>query len=260
METNIGVPSAWSRLVARGQPAVLVTACVAGGLTLTMMVIGSTPDVIVQASRAAIEAAPVTPASGAPLVTEVPVDTAPSTDSTEVLHPPVAEAAAPDLGEMSAAAPEPAPVVAPAPSPAPAVPSSAPSVTPTPGVPSAPAPAPVVTSGPLAPVTVAAPQSTAPSPATQPAATTSTPPPTTAAPVTVALTYPSFSAGDAGTVVLQFDGSSIYVSSVARQPNWVSQIDSNGPRTVEVKFFNTVTHDEAEFHATVEGGRIQVEN
>ena len=266
METNIDGQSAWSRLVAQWQPAVLVTACVAGGLTLTMMVIGSTPDVVVQASQAAIEAAPVdTPASDAPVVTEAPADTALSTDSTEVVDPPVAEAAAPAPGEVSAASLQPATVVAPAPGPAPAVPSPAPTATPTTGTPSAPAPAPVVTSGPLAPVTVAAPQptavpTTAAPPATQPVPTTAAPPPTTAAPVTAALTYPSFSAGSAATVVLQFDGSSISVASVNRQANWVSQVDKNGPRSGEIKFFNTATQQDEEFHATVENGRIKVEN
>jgi hypothetical protein len=114
-------------------------------------------------------------------------------------------------------------------------------------------------------VTVAAPQvtaapTTAAPPAPQPAPTTAAPTPTTAAPVTAALTYPSFSAGSAATVVLQFDGSSIHVASVARQPNWVSQVDQNGPRSVEIKFFNTATQQDEEFHATVENGRIEVEN
>jgi hypothetical protein len=78
--------------------------------------------------------------------------------------------------------------------------------------------------------------------------------------VAVALTYPSYTAGSAGTVVLQFDGSSIYVASINRQPNWVAQIDQNGPRTIEIKFFNTATQQSAEWHATVESGRIKVEN
>ncbi|MGE5211181.1 MAG: hypothetical protein ACM3MM_07935 [Acidobacteriota bacterium] len=262
METNIDGQTTWSRLVAQWQPAVLVTACVAGGLTLTMMVIGSTPDVIVQASQAAIEAAPVdTLGSDAPVVAEVPVDTASSTDSTEVVGQTAAEAAAPATGEASAASLEPATVVAPARGPAPEVPSPAPTATPTTGTPPAPAPAPVVTSGPLAPVTVAAPQTTA-APTTAaptPAPTTAAPTPTTVAPA-ASLTYPSYSAGSAATVVLQFDGSSIYVASVTRQANWVSQVDKNGPRTVEIKFFNTATRQDEEFHATVEGGRIKVEN
>jgi hypothetical protein len=214
------------------------------------MVVGSTPDVVVQASQAAIEAGPVDMLGpDAPVVAEVPVDTASSTDSTEVVDPTAAEAAAPATGDVSAASLEPATVVAPAPGPGSAVPSPAPTATPTTGTPSAPAPAPVVTSGPLAPVTVAAPQTT----------TAPTPAPTTVAPA-ASLTYPSYSAGAGATVVLQFDGSSISVASVTRQPNWVSQIEQNGPRSVEIKFFNTATRQDEEFHATVEGGRIKVEN
>ncbi len=276
METNIDGRSTWSRLVAQWQPAVLVTACVAGGLTLTMMVIGSTPDVVVQASQAALEAAPVD-APDAPVVSEVPVDTALSSDSTEVVDPAAAEAAAAAQGTASAALLDPA-TMAPAAGPAPAGP--APTAAPSAGTPSAPAPAPVVTAAPVTPGAVAAPQATvaptttalpttaAPTPTTAapppttaaPPPTTAAPPPTTAAPTTAALTYPSFSAGSAATVVLQFDGSSIYVASVNRQANWVSQVDKNGPRTVEIKFFNTATQRDEEFHATVENGRIKVEN
>lgn len=273
METDIDGQSRRSRLVAQWQPAVLVSACVAGGLTLTMMVIGSTPDVAVQASQAAIEAAPVdTSASDVPVVTEVVVDTALSTASTEVVDPATADAASAATGTASTAPVEPAAVAAPAPGPAPAVTSGTPTPAPTTRLPSAPAPAPVTPAS-TAPATVAVPQVTAapitavpttPAPTTPapttPAPTTAAPPPTTVAPVVAALTYPSFSAGSAATVVLQFDGSSIYVASVARQTNWVSEVEKNGPRSVEIKFFNTATQRDEEFHATVENGRIKVEN
>ena len=63
-----------------------------------------------------------------------------------------------------------------------------------------------------------------------------------------------------GSVGLQFDGSAIYVASVSPQANWVFEIDRNGPRTVEVKFFNVATEREGEFHASVERGRIKVES
>jgi outer membrane biosynthesis protein TonB len=264
MERNVDAQGTWSRLVAHWQPAVLVTACLAGGLTLTTMVIGSTPNVVVQASEAAIEAAPnEPPAADVPIVTEAPVEVAPSGGAAEVVDPAVGSAAAADPGPASAVALEPV-VVAPAPG---AAPSPAPTVAPTTAAPVAPTPAPAVTSAPVAPATVAAPQPTpapttaAPAPTTAaPAPTTAAPTPTTAAPVAATLTYPSFSAGSAATVVLQFDGSSIYVASVARQPNWMSQVDKNGPRTVEIKFFNTATQRDEEFHATVENGRIKVEN
>jgi hypothetical protein len=265
METNIDGQNRRSLIVAHWQPAVLVSACVAGGLTLTMMVIGSTPDIVVQASEAAIEAAPVdTLASDAPVVAEVVVDTALSTDSTEVVDSAATDAASAAPGTVSMTPVEPA--AAPAPGRAPAVPSGTSTAAPTTGLPSAPAPAPV-SSAPIAPVIVPVPQATpapttaAPAPAAPPPApTTAAPPPTTVAPAAAALTYPSFSAGSAATVVLQFDGSSIYVASVTRQTNWVSEIDKNGPRTVEIKFFNTATQRDEEFHATVENGRIKVEN
>ncbi len=49
------------------------------------------------------------------------------------------------------------------------------------------------------------------------------------------------------------------MASVSPQANWVYEIATNGPRTVEIKFFNVATGSDREFHATVEGGRIKVE-
>ena len=60
-------------------------------------------------------------------------------------------------------------------------------------------------------------------------------------------------------MTLQFDGSSIYVVSLTPQPKWVYEIEKNGPRTIEIKFFNVDTGRDREFHAKVEGGRIKVE-
>ena len=60
-------------------------------------------------------------------------------------------------------------------------------------------------------------------------------------------------------VSLRFDGSSISVASVSPQANWLYEVATNGPRTVEIKFFNVATGGDREFHATVEGGRITVE-
>jgi hypothetical protein len=279
MERNVEVQGLRSRLVSQWQPAILVAACLAGGLTLTTMVIGSTPDVVVQASEAAIEAAPdAAMASDAQIVAEAPVDTSPIAAAAGAVDPVANDAAAATSSAAAAASLESA-TVAPAPGPAPAMPSPMGTASPTPATPSAPAP--VAAPAPPTPVTVAAPQApaaptTAAPPPTSaalaptsaalaptsaaPAPTTAAPAPTTAAPVAAALTYPLFSAGSAATVVLQFDGSSIYVASVARQPDWVSQVDKNGPRTVEIKFFNTATGRDEEFHATVEGGRIKVEN
>ena len=253
METNIDGRSLRSRLVAQWQPAVLVTACVAGGLTLTMMVIGSTPNVVLQAQAALPEAAPVdTLTSDAPALTDAaPLDNAAVTESTDPVVP-VADAAS---GAGPAAPLEPS-AMAPLPRPESSGPTTAPATIPSAKVPPTPAPAAAVTPAPLPPTTVTAPPTTA-----GPVLTTQPPAPTTVAPpAAAALTYPSFAAGSAATVVLQFDGASISVASVAREANWVFQIDTNGPSTVEIKFFNTVTQRDQEFHATVEGGRIKVEN
>jgi len=73
------------------------------------------------------------------------------------------------------------------------------------------------------------------------------------------LSYPSYTVSGASAVTLQFDGSSIVVNSVSPQANWVYQVGTNGPRTVEIKFYNTATGNDREFHATVENGRIKVE-
>jgi hypothetical protein len=265
METDIDGHGTRSRRIAQWQPAVLITACVAGGLVLSTMVIGSTPSVVVQASEAATEPLPTETATSelsasteAPLDTLAPSDSAVAVESTTAgatssipgTAPRAPGAVAPSAGASTVSG-TPTPSAAPISGTQP-VPTASPTTPAT-----APAPRPVTTSAPTVAPTIPVVPQTAPTTA---APTTAAPAPTTAAPVAAALTYPSFTAGDAGTVVLQFDGSSIYVSSVARQPNWVSQIDSNGPRTVEIKFFNTVTHSEAEFHATVDGGRIQVEN
>ena len=55
------------------------------------------------------------------------------------------------------------------------------------------------------------------------------------------------------------DGREISVYSVIRETNWVHQVDKNGPDKIEVKFFNVVTEQEAEFHAELENGSIKVE-
>lgn len=56
------------------------------------------------------------------------------------------------------------------------------------------------------------------------------------------------------------DGKQISVYSIVRESNWVHQVDRNGPTSIEVKFFNIVTEQEAEFHAKIEGGSIKVEH
>jgi len=237
----------------------MLGACVAGGLMLTMMVVGATPQTIVSALPA-VDPGPAAPVVEVP-ATELPVETAavptdslaPGVDTTVGAAP----AAGADLTASNSPVGPPAPVAA-APTFAPQAPApvgaAAPAaVQPRTTVSNATTPRVTQTTSPAttnAPTTVAT---------TQPA--TTQPPATTNAPVqavTASYTYPSYSAGSAASVTLRFDGSTVTVWSVSPQANWVYQIDVNGPRSVEVKFFNVKTQAEAEFHAAVEGGRIKV--
>jgi len=74
------------------------------------------------------------------------------------------------------------------------------------------------------------------------------------------VTYPSYSVPNVGDVVLEFtDESTLTLWSVAPNASWVYDVERDGPRSVEVKFFNVQTHNEAGFHAEIEGSRIKVE-
>lgn len=243
----------------------LIGACLAGGLTLTVMVIGSTPTIggsIAAATEAAVAQA-VVDTSTTLVVDPVPVESAP--DSTELSVTAGQELLAPSalietvpaspapiaapVAVPTAAAPGSAqPIAQPAPSPQPAPATPVPSATPT-LAPASPTPAPT------------SPPATPPPPTTTPpTAPPTTTPPTTAAPApTPQLTYPTYSVSGVSGVTLQFDGSSINVASLSPQANWVYEIAKNGPRSVEIKFFNVATGSDREFHATVDGGRIKVE-
>ncbi len=236
----------------------MLGACVAGGLMLTMMVIGATPQTIVSALPV-VDPGPAAPVIEVP-ATELPVETAalptdslaPGVDTTVGVVGPGA-----DLTASNSPVGPPAPVAA--------TPTFAPK-----------APAPVGAAAPAAvqprttvsnTTTPRATQTTSPATTNSPTTVATTQPATTQAPattnapaqaVTASYTYPSYSAGSAATVTLRFDGSSVTVWSVSPQANWVYQIDVNGPRSVEVKFFNVKTQAEAEFHAAVEGGRIKL--
>lgn len=230
----------------------MLGACVAGGLMLTMMVVGTTPQTLVSALPA-VDPGPAAPVVEVP-ATELPVDAAQATDSLAPgVDTTVGAAPAPgaDLTASNSPVGPPAPVAA--------APTFAPQ-----------APAPVGAAAPAAvqprttvsnTSTPRATQTTSPVTTNAPTTVATTQPATTNPPaqaVTASYTYPSYSAGSAATVTLRFDGSSVMVWSVAPQANWVYQIDVNGPRSVEVKFFNVKTQAEAEFHAQVEGGRITV--
>ena len=228
----------------------LIGACVAGGVTLSMMVIGSGPTVAVP-GVAAPEASPAEAAVVGPTTT-VAFDT-PTTEALVGSAEAPVDPAAPLGGDI---------VIEDAPA---AIPANVPAGVP-PASPTAPVPAATSTTSlpaAAAPVPTAAPATTAPtaapttaSPAPQPSPAPTTQPPTNVS----SLTYPSYTLSGVSDVSLQFDGSSIYVVSLTPQPKWVYEVEKNGPRSVEVKFFNVDTGRDREFHATVEGGRIEVES
>ena len=72
--------------------------------------------------------------------------------------------------------------------------------------------------------------------------------------------YRTYGVDDVGSVVLAYTGSSITLASTNLGDGWVYSTESNGPRTVKLKFFNTQTEQEAEWKATIESGRIQIED
>ena len=241
----------------------LVGACLAGGLTLTVMVIGAAPTI--GGPVAAATEAVMAQAADTALVDD-PASTEPTPDSTQVsvapVQEPLAAPAAADAVAVPGASSTPVawptqPTVAGRAAPVQPVVVPSQPVTPAPSA-AAPAPdaptAPVPTAAAVTPTPTAAPPTAAPTTA---APTTAAP--TTAAPAPVALSYPSYTVSGVSGVSLQFDGSSISVASVSPQANWVYEIATNGPRTVEIKFFNVATGSDREFHATVEGGQIKVE-
>lgn len=276
METSNGGRRTLAQSIAHWQSVVLVGLSVAGGLTLTVMVIGSAPTAPAQASAVEVSVEPELVAAAAdvpdpPAVAEVSAETTDlaATGATDAALDGTAVSGETTPAQPAAqvpATPAPVPVAAPAPASAPlplpatplpvAAPAAAPAATPTAPAPTAPAPttpAPT-TAAPTSAPTTAAPATAAP---TTVAPTTAAP---TTAPTTAALSYPTYAVSGIGSVGLQFDGSRIFVASVSPERNWVYEIDRNGPRSVEVKFFNVATEREGEFHAELEGGRIKVES
>ncbi len=250
--------------------------CIVGGLTLSVMVLGSAPSALTISEAAAdvpVETfPPVTPAVEVPVaaVAPLPVETA---AAAEAVAEPVAAAAEPTVASPAApvaAAPTPVAVVAAAmPQQVAPVAAPAPATAPAPAPVNAAPPAQVIAPAP-APVPVAVPTTRAPQPvpAAVVAPTTAV---TTTVPNTVAttspppdsstVTYPTYGLEGLADIILTFTNSSdLTVWSVTPESNWVYEIDKNGPRSVEIKFFNLKTHAEGEFHADVENGRIKVES
>lgn len=249
--------------VVNGRTALLLGACVAGGLILTTMVIGSRDAVVVEATPGSIVPTVVAsvPANPTSDTTATSATAAVALPDTTVAEDPVATTAV-TSGESFPEVASP-PTITPSAdvnaqvAASPAVGSTA--VTsmalPSPTASSRPAAAPPSES-PTAPESVPEPAATSWPVATGPAAAApgfaAEPPPT--------VTHPSYTVSGIASVTVWFDGSSLGVDSVITQPDWVSSIDSNGPRAVEIKFFNVHTHAEGELHAAVEDGRVRFES
>jgi len=195
---------------------------------------------------AAIEQAVAAAAAEQPVV--APTTVAPGTVAvpSDASAPPAASApAVQQLGSGAApggAAPTVAPTLAPA-----AVPPSA-----------APTPVTLATTAPTTPPT-APPTPPPTTPATVPP-TTAVTTPATAPPTTVPprlLTY-DFAGVASQVVIAQYADQHIQFVSVTRLSGWVSQLEANGPNSVVVKFFNTVTHAEAQFAVERNGSQLTV--
>ncbi len=225
----------------------LIGACICGAIVLSTMVIGTVPSMagpVASATEELAIAAMDAPSTMTPTdSTEAPIEPIDSVVDDTIAPDPLAPAAVPAAPSAIVAAGG-SSVTSPVPiSPSPAAPSA----------PSAAAPTPTAA--------VPAPTTAAPTTAAPTTAAPTTAAPTTAAPTTTAgLTFPAYTVSGAANLSLQFDGSSIYVASLTPQANWVYEIAKNGPRSVEIKFFNVATGRDREFHAAVEGGRIKVES
>ncbi len=262
--------------------SVVLIALAAGvGLVLDLAVMSTAPS-----TPAVVDAAAAPPPATDPVVAEpttadtVDLDVVASTEPLVVLDTaagavplptdPIPVTTGPDstvatggIAADSAPAAATAPVAPVTPSRWPAPPATTPATSAGPR-PSTPTAAPTTTTTTAPPRTVVTTTSTT-MPITTAATTTSTTAPTTTAPTTTApattVSYPSYNVSTVGQVVLTYtDGSRIQLYGVYAGTGWVYQVESNGPRTVKLKFFNTQTEREAEWTATIESGRIKIEN
>ena len=106
------------------------------------------------------------------------------------------------------------------------------------------------------PTAAPAPTTPATTAATVPPTTPATVPPTTLPPQS----FPDDFAGVASQIVIaEYRRSTPPVRfSVARQSGWVSQVETNGPDSVVIRFFKHSTHDEAQFAVERDGGELKV--
>ena len=153
--------------------------------------------------------------------------------------PPVSEPR--DVSDADTPVEQPAPTTAAAPVPANEVPPEAPEPETTP----APAPAAVTAPPVTAPPVKVAPELPAPTTVPEPAA----PPPP--APTSQVL---SSACGD---VVVEIDGRTVRISSIAPLAGYTSQVSTDGPESVEMKFLGT--DDGCEVHAELKTSGLDVE-
>lgn len=266
MKNAVPAARASSGLVTNVRTAVLVGCAVVVGVMLSSMVLGSGPPV-------PAESAPATdPAPSAPetLQGDATLDVAPVDVGADASLPTSAPLVSPlDTSSETVPAPDPESPIAlftPTSVVAPDPPQSLPSVE-RPRVPTPPAVPPSAVVSPA----VAAPETevTSTSPPRNPVPASTSPPgvsPSTASvpPPAAAVTTDgsqSFVVDDVAQITLESSGGTLAVSSVTTtSPEWVYEIDKNGPHSVEIKFFNLVSEREAEFHAEFDGGRIKVES
>ena len=78
--------------------------------------------------------------------------------------------------------------------------------------------------------------------------------------VATAVEYPSYTVTGVGSVTLAHEGNTISLYGFYPNAGWVSEVESNGPNTVKLNFFNVQTEQDREWKAQIEGGRIQVAN
>jgi hypothetical protein len=87
-------------------------------------------------------------------------------------------------------------------------------------------------------------------------------PATTAAPAPVAPAPPAgplsqVLTSECGDVVVEFDERTVRITSIAPLPGYTSQVSTDGPESVEMKFLGT--GDSCEIHAELEATGLDVE-
>lgn len=246
---------------ANRRAGVLITVVVAVSLGLSWTAMADRPKAVATVAAAAEQAvameAPTTIAAAVettstlagPLDTTIPILLDPATSAAPA---PVAQAPSNGASPTPAAA---APMNGPSPAPAGETvppPTAPPTTPPT----AAPAVAPTVTPAPSA-----APPAPTVAPTVAPTAAPTTTPPATAAPTAVAppqlFTY-DFAGVATSIVIAQYADRHIELVSVTKVTGWVSQVENNGPNSIEIKFFNTTTHAEAKFAVERDGTRLKV--